>query len=99
MSNSRFLLTSAAEAVDEQGQPLDSTVVELVDGPLETSDAPTTAQPAPHPVLRVTVTGGGPVGLSLALLLDHLLGPRVAIKVYDSRWLHDGARVVWKTAA
>ena len=42
------------------------------------------------PVLHVTVTGGGPVGLSFALLLDYLMGPRVAIKVYDSRWVSDG---------
>ena len=50
------------------------------------------------PAMRVTVTGGGPVGLSFALLLEHLMGPRVTIKVYDSRWLQDGDRVVWKTA-
>jgi len=50
------------------------------------------------PVLHVTVTGGGPVGLSFALLLDYLMGPRVAIKVYDSRWVSDGGRVIWKTA-
>ena len=49
------------------------------------------------PVLHVTVTGGGPVGLSFALLLDYLMGPRAAIKVYDSRWIHDGGRIVWKT--
>jgi hypothetical protein len=54
--------------------------------------------PADVPVLRVTVTGGGPVGLSFALLLEHLMGPRVTIKVYDSRWVRDGGRVVWKTA-
>jgi pSer/pThr/pTyr-binding forkhead associated (FHA) protein len=50
------------------------------------------------PVLRVTVTGGGPVGLSFALLLEHLMGPRVAIKAFDGRWMRDGDRVVWKTA-
>ena len=54
--------------------------------------------PASVPVLRVTVTGGGPVGLSFALLLDHLMGPRVSIKVYDARWLRNGDQVVWKTA-
>jgi pSer/pThr/pTyr-binding forkhead associated (FHA) protein len=48
------------------------------------------------PVLQVTVTGGGPVGLSFALLLDHLLGRRVAVTVYDGRWTRDGSRVVWK---
>ena len=48
----------------------------------------------PGPVLNVTVSGGGPVGLSLALLLEHLMGQRVAITVYDSRWTQDGSRVV-----
>lgn len=46
--------------------------------------------------LRVTVTGGGPVGLSFALLLEHMMGPRAAVKVYDSRWMRDGDRIVWK---
>ena len=53
--------------------------------------------PGAGPVLRVTVTGGGPVGLSFALILEHLMGPRVSVRVYDSRWLRDGDRVVWKT--
>jgi len=56
-----------------------------------------TSAPGSGPVLRVTVTGGGPVGLSFALLLEHLMGPRVSIKVYDSRWRPDGNQVVWKT--
>jgi hypothetical protein len=51
------------------------------------------------PVLRVTIAGGGPVGLAFALLLDHLMGPRVAIQIYESRWKWDGDRVVWKTPA
>ncbi|MFI5497012.1 FHA domain-containing protein [Actinoplanes sp. NPDC051859] len=50
----------------------------------------------PEPVLRVTVAGGGPVGLTLALLLTRLMGERVAITIYDGRWTRDGARVVWK---
>lgn len=48
------------------------------------------------PVLKVTVSGGGPVGLSLALLLDHIMGERVAVTVYDARWATVGDRVVWK---
>jgi 2-polyprenyl-6-methoxyphenol hydroxylase-like FAD-dependent oxidoreductase len=52
----------------------------------------------PGPVLNVTVSGGGPVGLSLALLLEHLMGPRVAVTVYDGRWTQDGDRIVWKNA-
>ncbi|MEW9548309.1 FHA domain-containing protein [Nonomuraea sp. NPDC050783] len=53
----------------------------------------------PGQVLRVTISGGGPVGLSLALLLDQLMGERVAITVYDGRWRRDGDRVVWKGKA
>jgi len=50
----------------------------------------------PEPVLRVTITGGGPVGLSFALLLEHLMGPRVAIKIHDGRWMSEGGSIVWK---
>jgi hypothetical protein len=53
---------------------------------------------APPPALRVTITGGGPVGLSFALLLEDLMGPRVAIKIYDSRWQRVGTQMVWKGA-
>ncbi|WP_406430923.1 FHA domain-containing protein [Streptomyces sp. NBC_00631] len=49
------------------------------------------------PVLQVTVAGGGPVGLSLALLLEHFLGPQVQITVYDGRWRKQGRTVVWKS--
>lgn len=48
------------------------------------------------PVLNVAVSGGGPVGLAFALLLDHLLGPQVSVTVYDARWTRQGDRVVWK---
>ncbi|WP_329123445.1 FHA domain-containing protein [Streptomyces sp. NBC_01353] len=58
---------------------------------------PSKATPAAGPVLNVTVTGGGPVGLSFALLLEHLMGHRVAVTVYDGRWVQDGAKVVWKS--
>jgi FHA domain len=58
---------------------------------------PPATRAASAPPLRVTVTGGGPVGLSFALLLEHLMGPRVTIKIYDSRWVRDGNTVVWKT--
>ena len=47
------------------------------------------------PVLRVTIAGGGPVGMSLALLLDHLLGSRVSVTIHDGRWTHDGEHFVW----
>ncbi|MEU6985158.1 FHA domain-containing protein [Streptomyces sp. NPDC046324] len=58
---------------------------------------PSKAALAAAPVLNVTVSGGGPVGLSFALLLEHLMGHRVAITVYDGRWVQDGAKVVWKS--
>jgi len=60
---------------------------------------PQVEPPARASVLRVTVTGGGPVGLSFALVLEHLMGPRVTIKVFESRWVRDNGRVVWKAAA
>ncbi|MDT0405284.1 FHA domain-containing protein [Streptomyces edwardsiae] len=47
-------------------------------------------------VLRVTVSGGGPVGLAFALLLESALPGRVSVTVYDGRWVRDGADVVWK---
>ena len=50
----------------------------------------------PESILRVTVSGGGPVGLTFALLLVDLMGPRVAIRIYNGRWKRDGERVVWK---
>jgi 2-polyprenyl-6-methoxyphenol hydroxylase-like FAD-dependent oxidoreductase len=72
----------------------------------ETQEAPpilsgdkTILQILAPPVLRVTIAGGGPVGLAFALLLDHLMGPRVAIQIYESRWKWDGDRVAWKTPA
>lgn len=60
-----------------------------------TEPAPPTVG-APADVLRVIVTGGGPVGLSFALLLQDLIGPRVDITVYDGRWTRAGGQVVWK---
>jgi hypothetical protein len=51
---------------------------------------------APVSAMKVTISGGGPVGLTFALLLADLMGPRVAIRVYNSRWKRDGHRVVWK---
>lgn len=48
-------------------------------------------------VLKVIVSGGGPVGLSFALLLERLMGKRVAIQIYDGRWTEKGSQVVWKS--
>ncbi|MFD7320370.1 FHA domain-containing protein [Streptomyces sp. NPDC059875] len=77
------------EAADAMETILDLSVL----APL----TPSKATLAAGPVLNVTVSGGGPVGLSFALLLEHLMGPRVAITVYDGRWVQDGAKVVWKS--
>ncbi|MGW3422203.1 FHA domain-containing protein [Streptomyces phaeochromogenes] len=46
--------------------------------------------------LRVTVSGGGPVGLAFALLLENALPGKAAITVYDGRWIRNGSTVVWK---
>ncbi|MFD3774846.1 FHA domain-containing protein [Streptomyces sp. NPDC058612] len=46
--------------------------------------------------LRVTVSGGGPVGLAFALALDEMLPGRTAVTVYDGRWTRKGSSVVWK---
>ncbi|MFB7504179.1 FHA domain-containing protein [Streptomyces broussonetiae] len=55
------------------------------------------ASPVADPgLLRVTVAGGGPVGLAFALLLEEALAGRVAITVYDGRWIAAGPSVVWK---
>ncbi|MFD0366399.1 FHA domain-containing protein [Streptomyces sp. NPDC059071] len=77
------------EAVDTMETILDLSVL----APL----TPSAATLAEGSVLNVTVSGGGPVGLSFALLLEHLMGPRVNITVHDGRWVRDGARVVWKS--
>ncbi|WP_225803665.1 FHA domain-containing protein [Streptomyces sp. NK15101] len=77
------------EAADAMETILDLSVLR----PLGPSSQATLAA---GPVLRVTISGGGPVGLSFALLLEHLMGRRVAITVYDGRWTQDGTKVVWK---
>src|SRR6478735_916090 len=49
--------------------------------------APPRAEAVADPgILRVTVTGGGPVGLAFALLLERALPQRVSVTVYDGRW-------------
>ncbi|MEV6329180.1 FHA domain-containing protein [Streptomyces sp. NPDC051909] len=78
------------EAADAMETILDLSVLR----PLGPSSQATLAA---GPVLNVTVSGGGPVGLSFALLLEHLMGHRVAITVYDGRWTQDGPKVVWKS--
>ena len=55
------------------------------------------ARSAAAQALRVVVTGGGPVGLAFALLLEDLLGARADITVYDGRWTRDGHHIVWKS--
>jgi hypothetical protein len=63
---------------------------------ISTPAADHVAAPAQAHPLRVTVSGGGPVGLSFALLLEYLMGTETMIKVHDSRWRRDGDRIVWK---
>jgi 2-polyprenyl-6-methoxyphenol hydroxylase-like FAD-dependent oxidoreductase len=79
------------EALDEMATVLDT--------PLPEQFRKRGARSRKGPVLRVTISGGGPVGLSLALLLEHTMGAQVAITIYDGRWTQDGSRVVWKNAA
>lgn len=55
------------------------------------------ARSASPNALRVIVSGGGPVGLAFALLLEDQMGPGVDITVYDGRWTRDGHQIVWKT--
>ena len=43
--------------------------------------------------LRVTIVGGGPVGLTLALLLDDHMGAAAAVTIYDGRWTRTGREV------
>lgn len=73
----------------------------------EASDSPAVLEQSPAagdgtasrgspPALRVTIAGGGPVGMSLALLLDYLLGPRVAITIHDGRWTQEDGQFVWQ---
>jgi hypothetical protein len=46
--------------------------------------------------LKIIVSGGGPVGLSFALMLHDLMPGQVAIEVYDSRWRLAGRNIAWK---
>jgi 2-polyprenyl-6-methoxyphenol hydroxylase-like FAD-dependent oxidoreductase len=57
---------------------------------------PADAAASAPPVLKVTIAGGGPVGMSFALMLDQLMGPRVAITIHEGRWTTDGDRFVWQ---
>ncbi|MFI1441907.1 FHA domain-containing protein [Streptomyces fructofermentans] len=59
-------------------------------------DMPRTKASDDPGLLRVTITGGGPVGLAFALTLENMLRGRVAIKIYENRWIKNGSTVVWK---
>ena len=92
---------NGARVTTHKLRPGDEIVIGGAAFRFEVSQAQAEGRAAPAgsgPALRVTVTGGGPVGLSFALLLEHLMGSRVAIRIYDSRWVRDAGRVVWKTA-
>jgi hypothetical protein len=75
-------------------EALDAGAVTVV-GTLDVSSLARLA-PKAADVMRVTISGGGPVGLAFALLLTDLMGPKVAIRIYNGRWKQDGSRVVWK---
>ncbi|MFF3563775.1 FHA domain-containing protein [Streptomyces sp. NPDC002574] len=81
--------TFCFEAADPMETILDLSLLQSLMTPAEPEE--------PGPVLNVTVAGGGPVGLSFALLLEHLMGRRVSVTVYDGRWTQDGDQVVWKS--
>lgn len=83
--------TFCFEAADPMETILDLSLLQSLMAPAEPEE--------PGPVLNVTVAGGGPVGLSFALLIEHLMGRRVSVTVYDGRWTQDGDRVVWKSEA
>ncbi|MGW2292061.1 FHA domain-containing protein [Streptomyces phaeochromogenes] len=59
-------------------------------------DMPRAEASADPGLLRVTITGGGPVGLAFALTLENMLRGRVAIRIYEGRWIKNGSSVVWK---
>ncbi|MFE9680686.1 FHA domain-containing protein [Streptomyces sp. NPDC002701] len=59
-------------------------------------DMPRTAVAANPGTLRVTVAGGGPVGLAFALMIEDALPGRVAVTVYEGRWIKSGSKVAWK---
>ncbi|MGA5509068.1 FHA domain-containing protein [Streptomyces umbrinus] len=59
-------------------------------------DMPRAEASADPGLLRVTITGGGPVGLAFALTLENMLRGRVAIKIYEGRWIKNGSSVAWK---
>ena len=49
--------------------------------------------------LRVTVAGGGPVGLAFALCLRERMGDAVHVSVHDHRWTRAGGGLRWKDEA
>jgi hypothetical protein len=83
----QFLIGEEAFRFDLVGSPT------VLRGPEPAGEA---AAQAAEPVLRVTIAGGGPVGMSTALLLDELMGPRVSITIQDGRWTERDGRIVWQ---
>ncbi|MEU9731548.1 FHA domain-containing protein [Streptomyces sp. NPDC048002] len=59
-------------------------------------DMPRAQASADPGLLRVTITGGGPVGLAFALTLESMLPGRVAVTIHEGRWIKNGSAVVWK---
>lgn len=87
-----FEVTDDAEAATTAMDAAELTaalaLADVATTPMERRDA--------GPVLDVVISGGGPVGLTLALLLDEYLGDRVAVTVYEDRWIDHPDGVAWK---
>ena len=52
--------------------------------------------PETRRVLRVTIAGGGPVGLMLALTLKSIMPDEIAIQIFDKRWISTSNGVTWR---
>jgi len=49
-----------------------------------------------HPFLRAVISGGGPVGLLLAIMLKETLNDKIRVSVFEGRWKKVGGRICWK---
>ncbi len=47
--------------------------------------------------MRVVISGGGPVGLLLAIMLKEILNDKITATVFEGRWKKTGSSICWKT--